>query len=152
MVINNDELNKVIKKLKDTPVDCLFTPHCNFGSESAVAKVARVIDKPLLLWGPRDGKPLDDGTRLRDTQCGLFATSKILQRFNIPFTYILNSRIDDEVFSRGFNNFISASNVVKNFKKIKIGQVGVRPREFWTVIYSESELIEKFNIEIVPFN
>src|SRR4030042_2498866 len=61
MLVTDDDVNKVIKKLKDTPVDCFFTPHCNFGSESAVAKVARVIDKPLLLWGPRDGKPLDDG-------------------------------------------------------------------------------------------
>ena len=97
MLASDDDVNKIIKKFKNINVDCLFFPHCNFGSESTVAKVAKEIDKPLLLWGPRDEKPLSDGTRLRDTQCGLFATSKILQRFNVPFTYIINSRINDEI-------------------------------------------------------
>jgi len=152
MLSSDNDVDKVVKKFNKICIDCLFTPHCNFGTESAVAKVAREINKPLLLWGPRDESPLYDGTRLRDTQCGLFATSKILQRFDIPFTYIINSRVNDEVFSRGFINFIRAANVVKKFKKIKIGKIGVRPRDFWTVISSEGELIDKFNIEIVPFN
>lgn len=76
----------------------------------------------------------------------------MLQRFGVPFTYIINSRLEDEVFKRGFENFIRAANVVKIFKKIKIGQIGVRPPAFWTVIYNEGELLEKFGIEIVPFN
>lgn len=129
-----------------------FFPHCNFGTEDAVAKVAKEFAKPVLLWGPRDETPLKDGTRLRDTQCGLFASSKILQRFNIPFSYIINSRIEDNVFQKGFNNFAAASNVVKQFKKIRIGQIGTRPSGFWTVIANEGELLEKFGIEVRPFN
>ncbi len=35
---------------------------------------------PVLLWGPLDERPEADGTRLRDTQCGLFATGKVLRR------------------------------------------------------------------------
>jgi L-fucose isomerase-like protein len=152
LLLSDSDAEKTIKKFKDKKVDAVFSPHCNFGTESATAKVAVGVGKPFLLWGPRDEAPLADGSRLRDTQCGLFATSKILQRFNAPFTYIVNSGMDDEVFVRGFENFVRAANVVKVFRKIRIGQIGVRPGDFWTVICNEGELLERFGVEIVPFN
>ncbi|MBU4293735.1 MAG: L-fucose/L-arabinose isomerase family protein [Actinobacteria bacterium] len=152
LLLSDGDINKVVKKFKEKNVDCIFSPHCNFGTENVVAKVAKEVGKPFLLWGPRDEAPLPDGSRLRDSQCGLFATSKILQRLNVPFSYIINSRIDSEVFKRGFNNFTRAANVVKSFGNLKIGQIGVRPGDFWSVICNEGELLEKFNIEIVPFN
>ncbi len=151
-LISVEDIDKVVRKFKSKNVDCIFAPHCNFGTESAVAKVAKELGKPFLLWGPRDESPLPDGSRLRDTQCGLFATSKILQRLNVPYTYIVNSRLDSKIFKRGFSNFIKAANVVKEFNRIRIGQIGVRPGDFWTVICNEGELLEKFGIEIVPFN
>jgi len=152
LLVSEEDTDNVIKKFKENNIDCVFSPHCNFGTEYAVAKVAKEMQKPFLLWGPRDEAPLKDGTRLRDTQCGLFATSKILQRYDVPFTYIVNSRIEDVIFERGFLNFIKAVNVVKEFRKMKIGQIGLRPGVFWTVICNEGELLDKFNIEIVPFD
>ena len=89
LVLSDDDISPVVKKFKENNVDCVFSPHCNFGTESAVAKIGSEVGKPFLLWGPRDEAPLQDGSRLRDSQCGLFATSKILQRFNVPFTYII---------------------------------------------------------------
>ena len=68
----------VFKKFRHEFVDALFVPHCNFGSEDAVAKLGQMLGIPLLLWGPRDDAPGPEGLRLRDTQCGLFATSKVL--------------------------------------------------------------------------
>lgn len=100
LIRSDDDVEKVVKKLKSKNVDCVFSPHCNFGTESAVAKVAKSMGKPFLLWGPRDEAPLPDGSRLRDTQCGLFATSKILQRLGVPYTYIINSRLDSDIFNR----------------------------------------------------
>lgn len=152
LLFSGEDVSSVVKKFKEAKIDAVFTPHCNFGTESAVAQLGREISKPLLLWGPRDEMPLEDGSRLRDSQCGLFATSKILQRFGVGYTYIINSRVDDEIFTRGFENFIRAANVVKKFRKIRIGQIGVRPLDFWSVICNEGELLEKFGIEIVPFN
>lgn len=35
--------------------------------------------------------------RLRDTQCGLFATGKVLRRFGVPFTYLTNCRLNGQV-------------------------------------------------------
>ena len=152
LLVTDSDVTSVIKKFEENEVDCIFSPHCNFGTESAVAKLASEIKKPFLLWGPRDDAPLIDGSRSRDTQCGLFATSKVLKRYRVPFTYIINSRIEDEVFNRGFINFIKAVNVVKNFKNLKIGQIGVRPGNFMTVMCNEGELLEKFGVQLVPFN
>ncbi len=133
-------------------VDALFAPHCNFGTENAIALVAKKVQKPLLIWGPRDEAPLPSGKRLRDTQCGLFATSKVLQRYNVPFTYVVNSHVTDKVFRNGFLNFIKAANVVKFTKNTRIGQVASRPQSFYSIIVNESELLEKFGIETIPIS
>ncbi|EHS55900.1 L-fucose/L-arabinose isomerase family protein [Paenibacillus sp. Aloe-11] len=151
-LLYDDHINAdlIIKRFKEEEVDAVFFPHCNFGTEDTVARVGKALGKPVLLWGPRDEAPLADGMRLRDTQCGLFASGKVLRRFNVPFTYITNSRVTDPVFERGFNNFISAANVVRQFNKLRILQIGPRPASFWTMICNEGELLERFGIEIHP--
>jgi L-fucose isomerase-like protein len=151
-LLYDDHINAdlIIKRFKEEEVDAVFFPHCNFGTEDTVARVGKALGKPVLLWGPRDEAPLADGMRLRDTQCGLFASGKVLRRFNVPFTYITNSRVADPVFERGFNNFISAANVVRQFNRLRILQIGPRPPSFWTMICNEGELLERFGIEIHP--
>jgi L-fucose isomerase-like protein len=140
----------IAKRFTEEEVDAIFCPHVNFGTEDAVAKVGKLVNKPLLLWGPRDESPLPDGSRLRDTQCGMFATSRVLQRFGVPFTYVTNSWIDSPTFEKGFKNFMGASAVVKAFQKLRIGQIDTRPGAFWSVISNEGELVEKFGVETVP--
>jgi len=152
LLYDDNDAKKVADYFINQEVDAMFAPHCNFGTENAVAQVARRVQKPLLLWGPRDEAPLHSGERLRDSQCGLFATSKVLQRYNMPFTYIVNSRITDNVFRKGFLNFIRAANVVKFIKNVRIGQVASRPQSFYSVMVNENELLERFGIEIIPFN
>ncbi len=144
------EVPQVVSIFKHAGVDAVFSPHCNFGTEDAVAKLARDMGLPFLLWGPRDEAPVADHTRLRDTQCGLFATSKVLRRLGVPFTYIVNSRVDSAVFERGFHNFMSAAAVVNAFRNVRIGQISTRPGGFWTVMINEGELLERFGIEVVP--
>lgn len=140
----------VIKRFRDAGVDALFFPHCNFGTEDAVARVAKALGKPVLLWGPRDEAPLDNGMRLRDTQCGLFATGKILRRFGVPFTYVVNSAVDSAVFQRGFLNFVAVANVVRAMRNMRILQIGPRPTAFWTMMCNEGELLEKFGVQVFP--
>jgi L-fucose isomerase-like protein len=151
-LLYDDNINAdlIIDRFKQEKVDAVIFPHCNFGTEDTVARVGKALGKPVLLWGPRDESPLEDGMRLRDTQCGLFATGKVLRRFNVPFTYVTNTRVDDPVFERGFTNFIAASNVVKQFRKLRILQIGPRPASFWTMMCNEGELLERFGIEIHP--
>jgi len=141
---------KIVDHFTNEKVDALFFPHCNFGTEDSVARIAKKLNKPTLLWGPRDEAPLENGMRLRDTQCGLFATGKILRRFNVPFSYIVNSSVNDLVFERGFKTFIGAANVVKQFRSLRILQIGPRPTDFWSVICNEGELLEQFGVELHP--
>lgn len=151
-LLYDDHINAdlIADRFRDQNVDAVFFPHCNFGTEDTVARVGKALGKPVLLWGPRDEAPLEDGMRLRDTQCGLFATGKVLRRFNVPFSYVTNSRVDDPVFERGFTNFIAAANVVKRFRSLRILQIGPRPASFWTMMCNEGELLERFGIEIHP--
>lgn len=150
LLFDEKDVEKVVEKFKDEKVNALFFPHCNFGTEFLVCEVAKELKLPILLWGPRDESPLADGSRLRDTQCGLFATGKVLRRFKLPFTYIPNCNVDDETFERGVKNFIAAANVVKEFNKMKILQISTRPIEFWTMMCNEGELLENFGIQLRP--
>ena len=150
LLYNDEGLEKIIAKFKEEKVDGLFLPHCNFGTEYECARLAKALDVPVLLWGPLDERPEPDGTRLRDTQCGLFATGKVLRRFRVPFTYMTNCRLNDPVFERGIKDFLAVCNVVKTFKNIRILQISTRPFDFWTTMCNEGELLEKFNIQLAP--
>jgi L-fucose isomerase-like protein len=145
-------IDQVAEKFISEKVDAIFVPHCNFGNEEAVAKLAKKVNKPVLLWGPRDDAPSPDGYRLRDSQCGLFATSKVLTQFSVPFTYITNCSLEDPVFEGGFRNFLGAASAVKAFTNLRLGQIGTRPSSFWTVKCNEAELLERFGVEVVPIN
>lgn len=138
------------EKFKAEKIDGLFFPHGNFGTEYEVARLAKELNVPVLLWGPRDERPDEKGIRLRDSQCGLFATGKVLRRFQVPFTYLCNCNLDDPEFERGVKNFIAVCNVVKAFRQTRILQIGPRPFDFWSTMCNEGELLEKFNIQLSP--
>lgn len=141
---------KIAEKFKEAKVDGLFFPHGNFGTEYEVARLAKELNVPVLLWGPRDERPDENGIRLRDSQCGLFATGKVLRRFGVPFTYMTNCRLEDPEFSRGIKDFLAVCNVVKAFRKTRILQIGPRPFDFWSTMCNEGELLERFNIQLSP--
>ena len=141
---------KIAQKFRNAKVDGLFFPHGNFGTEYEVARLAKELNVPVLLWGPRDERPDENGVRLRDSQCGLFATGKVLRRFKVPFSYLCNCRLDDEEFERGVRNFVAVCNVVKAFRNTRILQIGPRPFDFWSTMCNEGELLEKFNIQLSP--
>lgn len=141
---------RIAAKFKEAGVMGLFLPHVNFGTEYEAARLAKDLNVPVLLWGPRDERPDEDGVRLRDSQCGVFATGKVLRRFRVPFTYLCNCRLEDPEFERGIRNFLAVCNVVKAFRSIRILQIGPRPFDFWSTMCNEGELLEKFNIQLSP--
>ena len=146
---DNDRI-KVAAKFKAAGVNGLFLPHGNFGTEYVVARLAKELGVPVLLWGPRDERPDENGIRLRDSQCGLFATGKMLRRFQVPFTYMTNCRLTDPEFERGVFDFLKVCNVVKVFRHTRILQIAPRPFDFWSTMCNEGELLEKFNIQLSP--
>ena len=150
LLFDEKDVDAIVDFLKHEKVDALFFPHCNFGTEDLVAKVAKAVGKPVLLWGPKDEAPLANGARLRDSQCGLFATGKILRRFKVPFSYMNMCRLDDPYFAWRLDNFLRAAQVVKELDGMTILQIGTRPAGFWTVMVNEGELIERFNVRVHP--
>lgn len=141
---------KIQEKFRTEKVKGIFMPHCNFGTEYVCARLAKEMNLPVLLWGPRDERPDEDGIRLRDSQCGLFATGKVLRRFCVPFTYMTNCRLTDPEFERGIRNFLAVCNVVDVFRHTRILQIAPRPFDFWSTMCNEGELLEKFNIQLSP--
>ncbi len=141
---------KIAEKFKKEKVAGLFVPHTNFGTEYEVARLAKELNVPVLLWGPRDERPDENGIRLRDSQCGLFATGKVLRRFKVPFTYLCNCHLSDSEFKRGIDNFLRVCSVVQTFRNIRILQIAPRPFDFWSTMCNEGELLEKFNVQLAP--
>ena len=149
-MLDDSHIEPIVKKFRAEGVDGIMLCHANFGTEYVCARLARELGLPVLLWGPRDERPEPDGTRLRDSQCGLFATGKVLRRFQVPFTYMTNCRLTDPEFERGVWDFLAVCNVVKTFKHTRILQMATRPFDFWSTMCNEGELLEKFNIQLSP--
>jgi L-fucose isomerase-like protein len=149
---SNEHIKTVTDYLTAKAVDAVFILHTDFGSEEVIAKIGKEMEKPLLLWGARDDSPGADGSRLRDTQCGIFASSKVLSRLGVKFTYIENCYAHEKTFINGVNDFCRTASVLKVFKGMRILKIGDRPSGFLSVMYDEGELLTKFGIEVVPLS
>ena len=153
LVKDQSHVDAAVARFRQAGVDCLFMPHCNFGTEGAVGMIGRKLGLPVLLWGPRDEAPLPDGRRLRDTLCGLFASSKVLHKLGVPFTYIENCRPDEPPLRRGIDTFLRAVHAADVLRgNTRIGLIGQRIDFFWTTIVNESELLERFGVEVLPID
>lgn len=150
MLMTYAEAEAVYRKMAANEVDVLVFPHCNFGQEEAVGRLAKDMQVPVLIWGPRDGYPNGLEWRPTDSQCGMFASTKLLQRYGVKFTYIENCGLDSPVLKKEFEDFLSVAGAVKAFRAMRVAQISTRPKEFLSVAVNENELLEKFDIEIVP--
>lgn len=152
-LIHDDEsAREIVERFQKEAVDAIVIINCNFGNEEAAADIAKALGKPVLLWAPLDDEYYVDGVRPTDSQCGLFGVSRQLQRYHIPFSHVPSCEVDSEEFHMGFERFIRVACMVKNFRDMRIGQVGARPSPFFSVIWNEGELMEKFGLRIKPFN
>lgn len=145
------QLDVTAEYLHQQKVDAIFMPHCDFGCEEVVGRLGAMMKLPVLVWGNRDPFPVP-GSVDRDTQCGTLASTKCLQRYRVPFSYIINSDVDGEMLKKGFVDFCAVAAVVKKAKGMRILQVGSRPQPFLSVIYNEDELLRNFGIEITPYS
>lgn len=152
LIFDGKSAQKAIERMKQADVDAIMLINCNFGNEEAGADIARELGKPVLIYAPLDEEYGEDGTRTTDSQCGLFGLSRQLQRFRIPFSHVPSCRVNEPEFQESLMRFARVVCMVKNFKGMRIGQVGTRPNPFYSVICNEGELLEKFDIRIVTIN
>ena len=141
-----------IERFRAEKVDAVFIINCNFGNEAAAADIAGAMGLPTLIWAPLDDEYYEDGMRPTDSQCGLFAVSRQMSRLHIPFSHLPCCEVESETFRKGFDSFIRVACMVKNFKGLRIGQIGLRPGPFYSVIWNEGELLEKFGVKMIPIN
>lgn len=146
-----EDCERVAEYFKKEKIDALFIVNCNFGEERCASEVAKRLNVPTLLWGPRDRNFTND-LRYTDTQCGLFAISKGLKRANVKFSYVENCDINAPAFDEGLKQFFSVACMVKNFSNMKIVQIGARLKPFKSIMYNELELAEKFGVDIISVN
>lgn len=150
LLYNETDAEACAEYFKSQRVDALFIPFCNFGAEGAISRVARQLGLPVLIWAPRDTLPPENfGIRDRDSQCGIFAASRVLNTFGVKFTYIQSCTLESGTFQRGFWNFMGAAAVIKGLRGLRILQIGARPTGFLSVRCNEAQLLERFGIEIV---
>ena len=142
----------IVKKLKRAKIDALFIPFCDFGEESVVAAVASAFKLPVLIWGNRDETVNTDIIRGRDTQCGMFAATKVLRRHGVKYSYIFNCETASDEFRTGLERFIRTANVLKDLEGLRIAKFGERPQPFMSVMTDEASLIKRFGITTVPIS
>lgn len=152
VVYKNEDVDTVCDYLRKEKVDAIFIINCNFGNEEACGQIAKKMGLPVLLWGPQDMVFEPNGLRYTDAQCGLFAISKQMRRYKVPFSYIENCPVTSPVFAEGFKKFLSVATMVKNFKNMNITQIGTRLTPFKSVMYNELELTEKFGMNLGNVN
>lgn len=152
LIFDDESASAIVERFKAEKVDAVFIINCNFGNEEAAADIAKALGVPVLLWAPLDDEYYVDGMRPTDSQCGLFGVSRQFQRFHIPFSHLPCCRVESDEFKNGFDSFVRVACMVKNFSGIRVGQVGLRPAPFYSVIWNEGELMEKFGIKIIPIN
>ncbi len=152
LVFDDATAAQTVERFKAEQVDAVMIINCNFGNEEAAADIGKALGVPVLLWAPLDDEYYESGMRPTDSQCGLFGISRQFQRYHIPFSHLPCCRVESEEFAAGFDRFVRVACMVKNFRGLRIGQIGARPAPFFSVIWNEGELMEKFGIRIVPIN
>ena len=120
VMYNEDDAEKVIERFRAEKVDAVVIINCNFGNEEIAAQVAGALNVPTMIWAPMEDEFLPDGSRFCDSQCGMFGVSRILQRNNIPFTYVETCHVEDDIFTAGLEKFVSVACMVKNFRGMRI--------------------------------
>ena len=152
IIYTEDDAVAIAERFKAEKVDAVLIINCNFGNEDAIAVLAKEMGKPVCIWAPLDDVFEPDGMRYTDSQCGIFGASRQLQRFGVPFSHIETCRVESDTFKADFSKFVSVACMVKNFRGMKIAQVGMRPKPFSSVIYNEGEILQKFGIRSIPIN
>ncbi len=152
LIFDEASAEQAIARFEEAGVDAVLMINTNFGNEEVCADIAKRLGKPFAIWAPLDDEYYEHGMRPTDSQCGIFGISRQLQRYHIPFTYIPCCRVESETFAEGFDRFVRVSCMVKRFRGLRIGQVGTRPAPFFSVIWNEGELMDRFGVKIVPIN
>ncbi|MCL1830264.1 MAG: fucose isomerase [Oscillospiraceae bacterium] len=149
MAALKEDIPKIVDKFTAAKVDALFFPFCDFGCEEVCVGVAKQFKLPVLIWGTRD-KVSTYEKREKETQCGIFAATKVLRNYGVTYSYIWNCEADHPDFVNGFKKFVQVSFVLKALRNLNVAEIGDRPDAFYSVFHNQLALIQNFNITVKP--
>jgi L-fucose isomerase-like protein len=150
-VRNDSEAEKVIALFKEKDIDGLVIGTMTFGDEvSALAVASAFRDKPILLFGTKEGPFTADGNRRSDSFCGTLSISSGLHRRKIPFIFAGIVFPEEKKVKNSITDFIGVCSISRGFIGARIGLVGPRPERFETCIFSEDQLMRKFKQRVIP--
>jgi L-fucose isomerase-like protein len=150
-VRDDDEAEKVVALFRENEIDGLIIGTMTFGDEvSALAVASAFRDKPVLLFGTKEGPFTPDGNRLSDSFCGTLSISSGLHRRRIPFIFGGIVFPEENNFKETVTDFLRTCAISRGFIGAKIGLVGPRPERFETCIFSEDQLMRKFKQRVTP--
>jgi L-fucose isomerase-like protein len=82
------EADKAIGLFRDQEIDGLIIGTMTFGDEVSALSVASAFsNRPILLFGTKEGPFTADGNRRSDSFCGTLSISSGLHRRHIPFMF-----------------------------------------------------------------
>jgi L-fucose isomerase-like protein len=152
-VRDDGEAEKVIALFREKKIDGLIIGTMTFGDEvSALAVASAFRDKPVLLFGTKEGPFTADGNRRSDSFCGTLSISSGLHRRQIPFIFAGIVFPEEKNFKNSVKDFLSVCAISRGFIGARIGLVGPRPERFETCIFSEDLLMRKFKQRVVPID
>ncbi|MFC1921287.1 L-fucose/L-arabinose isomerase family protein [Chloroflexota bacterium] len=150
-VRDDGEAEKVIALFNGKDIDGLIIGTMTFGDEVSALTVASAFrDKPVLLFGTKEGSFTPDGNRRSDSFCGTLSISSGLHRRQIPFIFGGIVFPEEENFKEKVRDFLRVCAISRGFIGAKIGLVGPRPERFETCIFSEDMLMRKFSQRVIP--
>jgi L-fucose isomerase-like protein len=152
-VRNDADAEKVIALFREKEIDGLIIGTMTFGDEvSALSVAAAFSNRPIMLFGTKEGPFTSDGNRRSDSFCGTLSISSGLYRRHIPFNFagiIFPEELD---FMDNLDNFVRVCAVARGFVGARVGLVGPRPERFETCIFSEDALMGSFSQKVVPID
>lgn len=152
ILYKTEHIEAAVQKLRSNQIDALFLSFCDFGEEEVAAGIATALNVPTLVWGARDERPNSDAVRGRDTQCGMFAATKVLRRCGVKYSYLYNVPPESPEFCRGIDRFLRVASILKTLQGLRIAKIGARPRPFMSVMADEAALLSSFGIVTVPIS
>jgi len=122
-----------------------------FGDEVSALSIASAFsNRPILLFGTKEGPFTADGNRRSDSFCGTLSISSGLHRRHIPFVFAGVVFPEENDFTDNVDRFVRVCAVARGFIGARIGLVGPRPERFETCIFSEDALMDSFGQKVVP--
>ncbi len=147
-----EDSKKVIKLFREKEIDGILIGMMTFGEEIPNLHILEAFEnKPIQLFGTKEGPFTNDGNRKSDSFCGTISTASGLVRRKIKFDFSGLFFPEEKGFLEKFNRFIKVVNAYNNFYGMKIGTLGPRPAPFETCAINEVNLTEKFKIKVVPY-